>query len=324
MRKLVSLALIAMLMCLLSVSAAAETVDCTEEMLPVVAGEWKVSLFYDSTSEIAMDSTNVVRADLIIGEDGAAELNFYDSMFFNEMVYNCTVSSIEDDAGTYYMYLNDAATGESVIMLLYDHEGGNIGMFFSDYLVFFTKDYTPAAEIAPAVAAASADDVIGMWCVDSASVDGRAVDMSMSLIPVYHGQPWELYGDSLYVDGSAVLIDGSTAITEEGSILYTGIDSETGSEITFEFKALEDGTLYVDYSGVECILMEAVIDPMTEYTDTESIMFAQEALNARGYDCGTPDGISGKNTAAALSAFQTDNGLTVTGTLTHETYVALH
>ena len=49
----------------------------------------------------------------------------------------------------------------------------------------------------------------------------------------------------------------------------------------------------------------------------------QTALNEAGYDCGTPDGIAGRNTQAAISAFQQDNGLNETGTATHELLLAL-
>jgi hypothetical protein len=39
----------------------------------------------------------------------------------------------------------------------------------------------------------------------------------------------------------------------------------------------------------------------------------QRLLNARGFDAGTPDGVIGKGTEAAISAFQRASGLAVTG-----------
>ena len=63
---------------------------------------------------------------------------------------------------------------------------------------------------------------------------------------------------------------------------------------------------------------------LMEYTDKETIRSVQAALNEAGYDCGTPDGIAGKNTQAAISAFQQDNGLNETGTVTHELLLALN
>jgi len=59
------------------------------------------------------------------------------------------------------------------------------------------------------------------------------------------------------------------------------------------------------------------------YSDKETIQSAQAALNAAGYDCGTPDGIAGKGTAAAITQYQTDKALNVTGTVTHELLISL-
>ena len=47
--------------------------------------------------------------------------------------------------------------------------------------------------------------------------------------------------------------------------------------------------------------------------DRETVKKVQQALNDAGYDCGTPDGIAGKKTAAAITQYQTDNGLEATG-----------
>lgn len=67
--------------------------------------------------------------------------------------------------------------------------------------------------------------------------------------------------------------------------------------------------------------IKAPAGPLSEYRDKATVKAVQAALNGAGYPCGTPDGIAGKKTAAALSAYQGDNGLTVTGTITHETLV---
>lgn len=49
------------------------------------------------------------------------------------------------------------------------------------------------------------------------------------------------------------------------------------------------------------------------YSSKDIVKQAQQALNDAGYNCGTPDGIAGKKTAAAINQYQTDNGLEVTG-----------
>jgi len=51
------------------------------------------------------------------------------------------------------------------------------------------------------------------------------------------------------------------------------------------------------------------------YTDKDTVKKVQQALNDAGYECGTPDGIAGKKTAAAITQYQTDKGLEATGTI---------
>ena len=55
----------------------------------------------------------------------------------------------------------------------------------------------------------------------------------------------------------------------------------------------------------------------------EVIANIQKALNERGYDAGTPDGLLGSGTKNALDKFQRENNL-ATGGLTYETLKALH
>ncbi len=49
----------------------------------------------------------------------------------------------------------------------------------------------------------------------------------------------------------------------------------------------------------------------------------QGMLNKAGYDCGTPDGVAGKKTAAAISAYQEDHGMEVTGEVSYELLLSL-
>ena len=60
-----------------------------------------------------------------------------------------------------------------------------------------------------------------------------------------------------------------------------------------------------------------------EYTDKDTVKKVQQALNDAGYECGTPDGIAGKKTYAAITGYQTDKGLTVTGVIDDELLVSL-
>lgn len=64
------------------------------------------------------------------------------------------------------------------------------------------------------------------------------------------------------------------------------------------------------------------VDSQTPFTITAEAAYnkatvkkVQEALNKQGYDCGTPDGIMGKKTKAAIKDYQADHDLKVTGTI---------
>lgn len=53
-------------------------------------------------------------------------------------------------------------------------------------------------------------------------------------------------------------------------------------------------------------------------TDKETIKEIQELLNAKGYECGTPDGIAGKNTCNAVIQYKEDNNMEATSTIDQE------
>ena len=63
--------------------------------------------------------------------------------------------------------------------------------------------------------------------------------------------------------------------------------------------------------------------PQKTFTDSETIKSVQETLNIKGYDCGTPDGIVGSGTEDAIKKYQSDNSLSVTGTITEELLTSL-
>ncbi|SFO51565.1 Putative peptidoglycan binding domain-containing protein [Cohaesibacter marisflavi] len=62
------------------------------------------------------------------------------------------------------------------------------------------------------------------------------------------------------------------------------------------------------------------IDP----TQRENNRDLQRRLNELGYDAGTPDGVLGRRSKAAISAFQRDNGLPPTGKLSNEQTALLY
>ena len=61
------------------------------------------------------------------------------------------------------------------------------------------------------------------------------------------------------------------------------------------------------------LLPTAFAATLSEGSRGDSVRTLQAKLNALGYSVGTVDGSYGKKTAAAVSAFQQDHGLRVTG-----------
>ncbi|HKR02949.1 MAG TPA: YCF48-related protein [Pyrinomonadaceae bacterium] len=55
----------------------------------------------------------------------------------------------------------------------------------------------------------------------------------------------------------------------------------------------------------------------------DTVKRAQEALNAAGYDVGTPDGAAGTRTVSAIRGFQADRGIPISGKLDDDTLTAL-
>ena len=54
------------------------------------------------------------------------------------------------------------------------------------------------------------------------------------------------------------------------------------------------------------------------FSDSNTIKSAQGILNLFGYNCGNPDGVMGEQTKTAISQFQEDVGLDVTGELNYD------
>ena len=116
--------------------------------------------------------------------------------------------------------------------------------------------------------------------------------------------------DKYTVDsGNAVAIDWNDVIEFSASDEYDGEAISEDSIITDE-----EAKRLIEESKPTPTSAPAPV----EYTDRITVRLAQEALNAAGYNCGTPDGIAGTNTEKAISDYQTANGLTVTGTVTDE------
>ena len=60
------------------------------------------------------------------------------------------------------------------------------------------------------------------------------------------------------------------------------------------------------------------LKPVEIISDAATVQKVQEALNQKGYNCGTPDGIAGANTESAVKSYQKDFNLLETGKITNK------
>ena len=90
----------------------------------------------------------------------------------------------------------------------------------------------------------------------------------------------------------------------------------------FELTDEEFDTYFGDY------FLDAATAAIVDYgpidvTLQAVVKLVQQGLNDNGYNCGTPDGVAGKNTANAILSFQTDHEMEVTGAIDETLIVAL-
>ena len=101
------------------------------------------------------------------------------------------------------------------------------------------------------------------------------------------------------------------SISENGTLLVSFFEKVSGTNA--------GNTIYSDTptSTAEYVKagnkIESTDVSSSAYEDSETVKTVQEALNSKGYDCGTPDGSKGPKTTSTIQQYQTDNGLEATG-----------
>lgn len=195
---------------------------------------------------------------------------------------------------------------------------------------FYSKEWEASEELAPALTDIFEDEFDGEWLYVGGSYAGREI-----FDRVYEGSVYRidglnsefcnytgLWGESSMF--SSVYFNFDRWVDFEDCVLTIALADSTswgGDNSIIECRLHEDGTMtmtageYITYRYVR-----NNIDPLTEYECNNGIDLEhlQETLNELGYNCGTPDGINGSKTKAAISAFQTDSNLSATGTITEE------
>ena len=139
------------------------------------------------------------------------------------------------------------------------------------------------------------------------------------------GDGFSVAGTVEWVDGSGAPLADSTSVEANKSYgwKFTPADSNyksiSGSVVVYTVRR-------VSHSGGAAADSAAAAAQPTVYSGSrgESVKTLQERLNAKGYNAGSVDGIFGKNTRAAVIAFQKANGLAADGIVGKLTWAKLY
>ena len=126
---------------------------------------------------------------------------------------------------------------------------------------------------------------------------------------------------------------------EQGSTEEDASSGETSEEQSAEETAAQQKPAQnVTDEDAELVMMEPIssepepVQPIKVvnepdyhnlYIGSDLVVSVQIALNELGYYCGEVDGVAGEGTSAQITAYQTENGLEPTGTITDELLISL-
>ena len=151
------------------------------------------------------------------------------------------------------------------------------------------------------------------WAVPINSVDPESLDLK---------------GPGMYKVSMHIAPGNYTIVPGEGGAgtykVFTTITPEeiyqTG-EVTGDVNVRLSGGQYILLDG--CSFNTAPSPVVITYSDKETVKRVQAQLTAIGYDCGTPDGLLGRKTTAAITKFQQDHDLNPSGKITAQLMTAL-
>ena len=117
----------------------------------------------------------------------------------------------------------------------------------------------------------------------------------------------------------------TVSIIAPDAVLYYHGPSSTVEEVYQAYKEKTDAEAEetvietdVENGSEEFTPAEETVSTEAVQIDAEIIQKVQQKLNDLGFDCGTPDGIAGERTYAAIEHYQESNGLSVTGAIDME------
>ena len=152
---------------------------------------------------------------------------------------------------------------------------------------------------------------------------GEAAANEESLwISSFDGEDYYTYEEYAAAEGEAALPmtvsepDAEQSDTDQAAAEQSDADQAAADQADAEQSDTDQAA--AQQSDTETAAAENSGEDQTVYTDADTIMAVQDALNTAGYECGTADGIAGSKTYAAMNSYQQDQGLTVTNEITDE------
>ena len=132
-------------------------------------------------------------------------------------------------------------------------------------------------------------------------------------------------GDGFSVAGTVEWVDGSTVLADSTSVEANKSYGWKFTPTDSNYKSISGAVVVYTVRRVSHSGGAAAAQP-TVYSGSrgESVKTLQERLNAKGYNAGSVDGIFGKNTQAAVMAFQKANGLAADGIVGKLTWAKLY
>lgn len=137
-----------------------------------------------------------------------------------------------------------------------------------------------------------------------------------------------------YVNGVMNNIDYSERITSgksgigtakisKSELVDAGIDAVEDVSFNIRVDDVDNSGNLATIGSMHFSISDGAIDASIVYSDSDTIKQVQEMLNQLGYDCGSADGIAGKNTNNQILQFESDHGLKETTDITDDLLNAL-
>ena len=123
--------------------------------------------------------------------------------------------------------------------------------------------------------------------------------MTWSYLYTLHSDVWGgLYNGNVDLDASVKLAEKELEQESDDNNSESGDEVQEIEDITLSDQNMEDD------NTVEIADTTDSVDTEIDYSSPEIVQSVQEALNAMGYDCGTPDGIAGERTKNSISQYR--------------------